>query len=121
MPSEYLTTKNHEQVSIISFFLRYKNDFTPFAENCDCHACKNHTKAYTNHLLVTRELLGPMLLTIHNLHHYKRFFEVIRKCIKNDKLHELTTLVADQYKEVNLAYEAEEKDTKSSSKRKLIE
>lgn len=100
-------------------FFRYKNDFKPFSDNCDCHACKNHTKAYTNHLLVTYELLGPILLTIHNLHRYKRFFEAIRESIKNDKLNDLKALVAEQYKDVTLEYEAEE--IKISSKRKLIE
>lgn len=95
---------------------RYKEDFTPFLENCECLACKKHTRAYTNHLLVTRELLGPMLLTIHNLHHYKRFFESIRRNIKDDKLPELLSLVTDQYKEALLSYEPleEKKDRKNS-------
>ncbi|KAG5677276.1 hypothetical protein PVAND_007046 [Polypedilum vanderplanki] len=88
---------------------KYKEDFTGFLENCDCLACRQHTKAYVNHLLITKELLAPMLLTIHNLHHYKRFFEVIRECIKNNKLPELIKLVTDQYKEAgSLIYEQPE-------------
>jgi queuine tRNA-ribosyltransferase subunit QTRTD1 len=95
----------------------YKEDFTAFLDTCDCLACRQHTKAYTNHLLLTGELLGPMLLTIHNLHHYKRFFEAIRECIKNDKLQELIDLVSDQYKQAeSLKYEQPE-ITKKSVKR----
>lgn len=89
--------------------------------DCDCLACKNHTKAYVNHLLITRELLGPMLLTIHNLHYYKKFFEAIRECIKNDKLNDLLTLVKEQYEENghDLNYEPIVKEEVQKSKRKL--
>lgn len=96
---------------------KFKDDFAPFVEGCQCLACRKHTRAYTNHLLKTHELLGPMLLTIHNLHHYRQFFEAIRDAIKDDKLPELLTLVSEQYKESKnvLTYEqvVEEKPVES--------
>jgi queuine/archaeosine tRNA-ribosyltransferase len=63
-----------------------------------------------------------MLLTIHNLNHYKRFFEAIRDCIKNDKLKELTILVSEQYKDAEKVLNYEpivKKEDTSKSKRKL--
>lgn len=78
---------------------KYNDDFSPFVDGCECLACKKHTRAYTNHLLKTHELLGPMLLTIHNLHHYQKFFAASRAAIASDKLPELLTLVTDQYQE----------------------
>ncbi|XP_070507388.1 queuine tRNA-ribosyltransferase accessory subunit 2 [Chironomus tepperi] len=86
---------------------KYKDDFSPFVESCECLACKQHTKAYTNHLLNTKELLGPMLLTIHNLHHYKKFFEAIHECMKNDKLSELKKMIDIQYNNRTLSYDVQ--------------
>lgn len=90
-------------------------------DKCECLACKNHTRAYINHLIITKELLGPMLLTIHNLHYYKKFFEAIRESINNDKLQELVSLVSEQYKDVEkvLKYEPVAKELIPPSKRKL--
>lgn len=89
---------------------KYREDFTPFVENCPCYACRKHTRAYTNHLLNTRELLGPMLLSIHNLYHYMSFFEAVRDAIRNDKLQELLKLIGEQYQEASeLNYKPEEK------------
>lgn len=67
---------------------RFKNDFRPPLSNCMCYTCRKHTRAYINHLLITKELLGPVLLTLHNLHHYAKFFETIRQSIRNDTYQE---------------------------------
>ena len=61
--------------------LAYKNNFEPLSKYCDCYVCKNYTKAYLNHLTVTKELLGPILLMIHNLHSFDAFFMTIRKLL----------------------------------------
>ena len=44
----------------------FKNDFSPIDESCGCYTCKNYTKAYLNHLIKAKEILGATLLTIHN-------------------------------------------------------
>lgn len=43
---------------------KYKEEFSPLLENCTCLTCMKHTKAYINHLIVTKELLAPILLTM---------------------------------------------------------
>jgi queuine tRNA-ribosyltransferase subunit QTRTD1 len=103
---------------------KFKDDFSPFLENCDCYACRKHTRAYTNHLLITKELLGPMLLNIHNLHHYKQFFIAIRKAIADDKLNDLINLVQNQYSSSvleNLKYEMKEEIKIDKKSRKMSE
>ncbi|KAJ0086047.1 hypothetical protein Patl1_07620 [Pistacia atlantica] len=60
-------------------------DTTPIVEGCSCYTCKNHTKAYINHLLNVHEMLAQILLEIHNTHHYLGFFHSIREAIKEGK------------------------------------
>ncbi|XP_065341390.1 queuine tRNA-ribosyltransferase accessory subunit 2 [Cloeon dipterum] len=63
----------------------YFERLEPILEGCECVACKNHTKAYIHHLMVTKELLGHVLLMLHNLHHYQLFFDKMREAIREDK------------------------------------
>ncbi|HNS32788.1 MAG TPA: tRNA guanosine(34) transglycosylase Tgt [bacterium] len=62
---------------------RYKNDFSPLDEDCDCSVCRNYTKAYIRHLLNTNEILGLRLNSYHNIYFTMRFMENIRESIKN--------------------------------------
>ena len=41
---------------------KYKEDFTPIDQECDCYACKNYTKAYIRHLITASETFGQRLL-----------------------------------------------------------
>lgn len=60
----------------------YAKDFRPIDETCDCYACKNHTRAYIRHLVKTNEILGAILLSIHNTRFTIRLMEEIRKHIE---------------------------------------
>ncbi|XP_016965666.1 queuine tRNA-ribosyltransferase accessory subunit 2 [Drosophila biarmipes] len=73
-----------------------KEEFRPLLSNCSCLTCQKHTRAYLHHLYKTNELLGPILLMIHNLHHYMAFFEAIRQSVAKDSLPKLTELVRNQ-------------------------
>ena len=65
---------------------KYKEDFTPLEEDCDCYACKNFTKAYIRHLVTSDELLGGRLLSIHNTRFLIRLTEEIRESIRKNRL-----------------------------------
>ena len=65
---------------------KYKEDFTPIEESCDCYACKHYTKAYIRHLLNTGEMLGGRLLSIHNIRFLIRLTEELREAIKEDRI-----------------------------------
>lgn len=75
---------------------RYQEDFDPLVRGCSCYCCKNHTRAYVHHLLVTNELLAGVLLMIHNFEHYFGFFHSIREALKNDRLAKLKELIHRQ-------------------------
>ncbi|MCS7278259.1 MAG: tRNA guanosine(34) transglycosylase Tgt, partial [Aquificaceae bacterium] len=57
---------------------RYKKDFSPVDEKCDCYTCKNFTRAYLRHLFLAEEISAYILNTIHNLRFYHRLMENIR-------------------------------------------
>ncbi|XP_078088571.1 queuine tRNA-ribosyltransferase accessory subunit 2 isoform X2 [Mustelus asterias] len=75
---------------------QFRGDFRPVLEGCSCFCCKNHTRAYLYHLLVTNELLAGVLLMIHNLHHYFGFFQSIRDALRDDKMQQLKELILKQ-------------------------
>jgi queuine tRNA-ribosyltransferase len=46
----------------------YARDPRPVEDGCACYCCSHFTRAYVRHLVVSREILGAVLLTIHNVH-----------------------------------------------------
>ncbi len=77
---------------------KFKEDFTPIEESCDCYACKNYTKAYIRHLIICEESFGARLLSIHNLRFLIKIMEDIRCAIKDDKFLELKEDFIRKYK-----------------------
>ena len=65
--------------------LKYKEDFNPIDDKCDCYTCKHYSKAYLRHLFVAGEGLGGRLLSIHNIRFLIRIMENIRESIKEDR------------------------------------
>lgn len=57
---------------------KYKTDFSPIDENCDCETCQNFTRSYVRHLFNINEMLGLRLATIHNLYYYLNLMEQMR-------------------------------------------
>jgi len=71
---------------------RHRDDPRPLDERCACPACRKHSRAYFHHLINTKEMLGPMLLTWHNLHYYQVLMQGLRDAIAETRL---TGFVAD--------------------------
>ena len=42
-------------------------DFSPLDAECRCYCCRNFSRSYLRHLLVSKEILGATLISIHNL------------------------------------------------------
>ena len=63
---------------------RYERDERPLEENCPCPACKR-SRAYIRHLFSVGEMLGPILLTIHNVTYYQRLVAGARRAIEEDR------------------------------------
>lgn len=66
----------------------FKRDFSPIDENCGCYTCKNYSRAYLNHLFRAKEILGPTLATIHNLHFIVNLVDQMRAAINNGDFQE---------------------------------
>ena len=54
---------------------KYKKDFTSLTTDCGCYTCKNFTKAYLHHLLQEKEMLGWILLSLHNIVYLHKIVE----------------------------------------------
>jgi queuine tRNA-ribosyltransferase len=67
---------------------QYKNDFRPIDQNCDCYTCKNHSRAYLNHLYRNKEITGLKLNTIHNIHFFLKLTSKARQAILSDTFSE---------------------------------
>jgi queuine tRNA-ribosyltransferase len=65
---------------------RFSIDPAPLDENCSCPACGAHSRAYLHHLFRTDEILGPMLLTWHNLTYYQDLMKNLRQAIHTGTL-----------------------------------
>ena len=74
-----------------SFFTKYgkkiiknkefETDYRPLDEECDCYACKNHSRAYIRHLYREGEANAAILLSIHNIRYLVRLSELIHNAI----------------------------------------
>lgn len=68
---------------------RHRLDERPLDPGCDCHCCKHFTRAYLRHLFLADEMLGPMLVSMHNIAYYHRWMGRIRAAIQVGGLAEL--------------------------------
>jgi queuine tRNA-ribosyltransferase len=65
----------------------HARDDSPIEPDCHCLACK-HSRAYIRHLFQAGEMLGPILLSIHNLTFYQRLMSSARIAIEEDRFEE---------------------------------
>jgi queuine tRNA-ribosyltransferase len=78
---------------------QYSEDPAPIEPGCDCLACAGHaaigvcsdtqpepgfSRAYIRHLFLAKEMLGPILVSLHNLRHFQRFMADVRAAIRTD-------------------------------------
>jgi queuine tRNA-ribosyltransferase len=63
---------------------QYERDERPLEAGCPCAACRR-SRGYLRHLFMAREMLGPILLSIHNLTYYQRLLAGARQAIEADR------------------------------------
>ena len=76
---------------------RHILDKRPLDNNCDCHTCKNFSRAYLHHLFKAQEILGLMLLSLHNIHFYITLMKNIRNSIKLREFDQFEKVFLEQY------------------------
>jgi queuine tRNA-ribosyltransferase len=88
----------------------HAGDDGPIEEGCDCAACggwvdgaagmaedeaevrrpdaqagdRHFSRAYIRHLFLAGDMLGPILVSLHNLRHFQRFMADLRRAIRED-------------------------------------
>lgn len=65
---------------------RHRDDPRPLEDGCGCPACRRFSRAYLHHLTKSKEILGAMLLTWHNIQHYQDLMAGMRKAIGDQRL-----------------------------------
>lgn len=68
---------------------RHKMADIALDSTCNCHTCRNYSRAYLHHLHREDEILGHMLLTHHNLHHYLWLTQTLRTSIKDGNIQQV--------------------------------
>ena len=61
------------------------NDTTPIQAGCDCYCCKNFSRGTLRHFFNVGEMLGPILVSLHNLRFYQRLMAKIRDAIERNE------------------------------------
>ncbi|MFP4143563.1 MAG: tRNA guanosine(34) transglycosylase Tgt [Phycisphaeraceae bacterium] len=73
---------------------KFRNAPEPIEPGCDCPACAGgFSRSYLRHLFLAKEMLGPILVSLHNLRHFQRFLLDIRRAID----HNDWSLIADNW------------------------
>lgn len=68
----------------------HRDDTRPLEDECPCAACR-HSRGYLRHLFIAGEMLGPILLSIHNLTFYQRVMSQVRDAIEEGRFDALLT------------------------------
>jgi len=76
---------------------KYREDFSPLLENCECYSCTHYTKAYIYHLFKAKETLAGTLMSIHNEHFIIKLVDDIRKSITDGSFYELKDTWLQRY------------------------
>ena len=60
----------------------HRRDSRPLESDCPCYTCVHFSRAYLHHLFHSKEMLGPTLLSLHNLAYYLRLMAGARQAIE---------------------------------------
>ena len=73
---------------------RYRDDPTPLDPEADCELLRGFSRGYLRHLCKSDEMLGAILITLHNLRFFHRLMEDLRRAIEQGTMPELQRRVA---------------------------
>ena len=87
-------TKNGK---IIIMNTKYRKDFSPIEEDCECYTCKNYSRAYIAHLFHGKEMLAGTLASTHNLYFIVNLVKKIRQSIIDENFFEFKEKFLREY------------------------
>lgn len=65
--------------------LKHQTDPRPLDSECECPVCQQFSRAYLRHLFMAKEMLGPILLSWHNISYYQQLLKKLRQAIRDGK------------------------------------
>ncbi len=65
--------------------LKHSRDPGPLDPGCSCPVCTNYSRGYLRHLFIAGEMLGPILLSWHNIAFYQNLLSELRQAIREDR------------------------------------
>jgi queuine tRNA-ribosyltransferase len=68
---------------------QHRRDPAPLESDCPCYTCRTFSRAYLHHLFQADEMLGPTLLSLHNVAFYGRLLAEVRQAVGEGRLAEL--------------------------------
>ncbi len=99
---------------------KYKMDYSPPDESCNCYTCRNFSKAYLRHLYMNGEMTGLRLNTLHNIHFFLELTSRIREAIKKGIFSELKEQFFSSYP-IEADHWEENRKRREERKRKHLE
>jgi len=76
---------------------RHVCDPSPLDADCDCETCRHFSRAYLRHLFIAGEMLGPILVTLHNIAFYQRLMRDLRQAVLDARVSEFRSLRLAQW------------------------
>jgi queuine tRNA-ribosyltransferase len=64
---------------------KHRRDAAPLESNCPCYGCRRFSRAYLHHLFQADEMLGPILVSLHNIAYYLRLMAEARQAIREGR------------------------------------
>lgn len=75
----------------------HANDNEPIEEGCDCYCCTNFSRGALRHFFNIKEMLGPILVSIHNLRFYQRLMAKIRYTLEKNQFSDFSARQLKRY------------------------
>jgi len=91
---------------------RFGNDSQPVESGCDCYSCRTFTRGAIRHFFLAGEMLGPILLSLHNIRFYQRLMVDVRRAIAEGRFDDFAA--TDPRASLAAAAEAEPQDVQDT-------
>lgn len=79
----------------------HSRDPAPLDADCDCYTCTHFSRAYLRHLFMAKEMLGPTLVSIHNVAFYQSLMADLRAAILTGETQEFRAVQLARWSEPN--------------------
>jgi len=84
-----------------------RGDDRPIDPACGCYTCQNFSRAYLHHLYKAKEILSPVLMTLHNLTYYQDLMAGVRRAIREDRFDSFRMQILERYESIEITQVSE--------------